>query len=86
MARIVAIMGFRLMTAAATEAPTRSMATKRKRRPATVPTRPASTKYPRAFADTGPGPPVTATATQSVIMPTSTLIQNPVNDPLVRRP
>ena len=43
-ARIVAIIGFRLISAAATEAPTRSMATKRKSRPATVPTRPASMK------------------------------------------
>jgi hypothetical protein len=44
MARPAEMNGWRLVTAAATDAPTRSMLTKRSRRPAVVPTRPVRAK------------------------------------------
>src|SRR3989441_4391908 len=78
--------GFRLMRAAAIEAPTRSMETNRSRRPPMVPISPAHTKKSAPFTDTWPTPPVKATAIQRLIVPTTRLIQNPENGSLSRSP
>src|SRR5438094_1905605 len=76
--------GFRLMSAAAIDAPTRSMETNRSSRPPMVPISPAQTKKSAPFTDTWPTPPVKATAIQRLIVPTTRLIQNPEKGSLAR--
>ena len=78
MATPVAKSGCRLMRAAAIEAPTFSMLTNLRSRPATVPMRPARTKKAIPVADRRPNPPVRSTAAQRPTVPTTRLIQNPV--------
>src|SRR5438094_3240145 len=78
--------GFRLMSAAAIDAPTRSMETNRSSRPPMVPISPAQTKKSAPFTDTWPTPPVKATAIQRLIVPTTRLIQNPEKGSLSRSP
>jgi hypothetical protein len=78
MASTVAISGVRLITAAATDAPTFSIATKRARRPPTVPMMPAAAKRSRLRVETCPIPPVTSTQSHIPPAPTMQLIQKPV--------
>src|SRR5438309_7647760 len=78
--------GFRWMSAAAIEAPTRAMETNRSSRPPMVPISPAQTKKSAPFTDTWPTPPVKATAIQRLIVPTTRLIQNPEKGSLSRSP
>src|SRR6266849_3560710 len=86
MARVEETNGFKLMRAAAIEAPTLSIEMNLRSRPPTVPIRPAKTKKRAPRADTRPGPPVTSTAIHRLTVPTSRLIQNPEKGSLVRSP
>jgi len=86
MASPVAKNGCRLLRAAAMAAPTFSILTNRRSRPATVPMSPARTKRTTPAVETRPMPPVRRTAVQSPAVPTARLIQNPARVPPLRRP
>src|SRR5262245_34241512 len=78
--------GFRLISAAAIEAPTFSIDTNRSRRPPTVPIRPADMQKRAPRRETCPRPPVAMTAVQRLTVPTTTLTKNPVYGSLPRSP
>ena len=77
MARPVETSGFRLLSGEAIAAPSRWMAMKRRKRPATVPMIPASTKNTMPRVVVRPIPPVSSTAVHRPTAPTATLSQNP---------
>ena len=85
-ARPVETRGFRLISAAEIEAPTFSMLTKRRSRPPVVPMRPASANKARPWTEKRPNPSVKSTAIQRPVVPTTRLIQKPVNGVPPRRP